>query len=117
MSMVTPDINSIVITSIGTAYLLSLTILLVAWQELKSAIKTGYVHYLMGLIFGITTIITVNTSVIFLYLANALNTASMFTVVIMAVGMSIPNSYYLSRVVIKSTGITESTLPEKSTSS
>ncbi len=107
--MVMMDVYAFTIVSTAISYVLALVVSIIAYYELKSSIRTGYTHYIMGLIYAITIIVTVNTSVAFLYLAKTLDATSMLMVVIMAVGMAVPNSYYLSKVQVSAQGITEQT--------
>ena len=69
----------------------------------------GITHVLIAFIFGIT-IISVNAiELYFLSKTGALSSSSLniFWIVLQNVGIAIPNSYYLSKIQITGTGLSE----------
>jgi len=71
----------------------------------------GITHVLIAFIFGVT-IVSVNAiELYFLSKVGALSSSSLniFWIVLQNVGIAIPNSYYLSKIQISTTGLSEQT--------
>jgi len=71
----------------------------------------GITHVLIAFIFGVT-IVSVNAiELYFLSKVGALSSSSLniFWIVLQNVGIAIPNSYYLSKIQITTSGLSEQT--------
>jgi len=71
----------------------------------------GITHFALGAIFGVVLIGINAIEFFFLSQSHALSSTSLnvFWITVQNVGIAIPNSYYLSKIQVSTTGITEST--------
>jgi len=71
----------------------------------------GITHVLIAFIFALAMIAINGIEFYFMAKNNALspNSLNLFWIILQNVGMAIPNSYYLSKIQITGTGLTEQT--------
>ena len=71
----------------------------------------GITHFALGLTFGIVLISINAIEFFFLSQSHALSSTSLnvFWIALQNIGIAIPNSYYLSKIQISTTGMTETT--------
>ena len=71
----------------------------------------GITHFALGAIFGVVLIAVNAIEFFFLSQSHALSSTSLnvFWIMLQNVGIALPNSYYLSKIQISSSGMTETT--------
>jgi len=99
----------IVLVALG--YFLILAIAFLGYYAVKVELSIiHYTHFILGLIFAVMLMSIEIAISFFLYLSSQLNPSTVFFLSLLGIGVSLPNSYYLSQIIANSKGIQESTI-------